>query len=180
MRKIFLFSLAIIFLVSIISASLGSKETQETQQAYERNQDSIVAFFSNVPTNRSEQDRLIILKERLFGQGINDMNKRIQERKEQLPFALRLWLEGEQISIVFEDGSALSFTVDNGTIQDLHSGADNPTLLVHIDDRVLLNLASGSFNMDKAVREKQIQFEGLGLWKKVKFLPLRPIIRLAW
>lgn len=76
---------------------------------------------------------------------------------------INLYLENETISIIMKDGKIE--TIQSTEIED-------PTLIVTASDKALLDYANNSLDMKQALKNKEITYEGVGFFNKIKFSSL--------
>jgi len=78
-------------------------------------------------------------------------------------------LKNERINMYFEGDYVVGIEFGDGEILSLvDSELENPSIIVKIEDKVLLDMSKEELDLLKALETEDLSYEGVGFFNKVK------------
>ena len=97
-----------------------------------------------------------------------------------MPGPLKSLLGNERINVYFEGEYIVGVVMAKGKIDTIQSSeVENPTLKVTILDQAIIDNSNDSFDIGTALKNKDITYQGVGFYNKMKFSSLGFIAKVA-
>ncbi len=116
----------------------------------------------------SDED-LVELEKQAIVQQLDIIKESINKDLGNYPALVLYLLKNERINMYFEGDYVVGIEFGDGEILSLvDSELENPSIIVKIEDKVLLDMSKEELDLLKALETEDLSYEGVGFFNKVK------------
>ncbi|MSR85828.1 hypothetical protein EXS74_00360 [Candidatus Woesearchaeota archaeon] len=135
--------------------------------------------FLGIDTQGLNQEDTVEAQKQAVMENLEKVEDKVNEELADTPAIAKIVVGKTNINIYFEGGDSIGIQVEDGKVTSIQDGPlEDVTLEAHISDNVFISLESDSFDLTQALKNKDITYNGVGFFGKIKSGMVRTVLAI--
>ena len=131
---------------------------------------SAISLAEEINTEGMTDAEIVDFLKQIIISQLPELKDQFNSNPDSLPGPLKSLLGNERINVYFEGEYIVGVVMAKGKIDTIQSSeVENPTLKVTILDQAIIDNSNDSFDIGTALKNKDITYQGVGFYNKMKF-----------
>ncbi len=126
----------------------------------------------------SGQDRIDAQKVILV-ENVDLLASEMDTKMESIPGIVKKVIGNTKVNIYFDSGEVIGFVIEDAKVVEIKAEEiEEQTFDVYISDNAFEDLNAGSININNAIKNGDISYDGRGFWGNIKFGMLTTALKI--